>query len=156
MMRMGPRARELGSVLGSIAALVAIAGCGETARSEACAPGDFEPAPLGDGGSGFLRCSGDGSAYLAYDGPDPNAPPDAGTADAGTGEVGAPSACSTSPGAIGFMCPGCATDSDCAPGLVCFPFVNKTGGNLCTRSCKDPTSCPSPSTGCGNNGHCKP
>jgi hypothetical protein len=143
--------------------LCALSACeGATARSEECVPGDFELAPGGDGddgGSRFLLCSGDGSAYEPYDGPNPNIPADAPAPDTGAPDAISPSACSVAGGAkLGFMCAGCMTDADCQAGLVCFDFPNKTG-NVCTRNCttaNQSTVCPPPSEGCGNNGHCKP
>ncbi len=155
------RERRLGRSL-SLAAFLALVGLdaacgGQTALSEECLPGDYQAIRLGDGGSGFLVCDPAGTAYIPYEGPDPNVPPAASSADAGSEDAAA--ACSTAGGAkLGFMCPGCATDDDCQSGLVCFDFPNKTG-NLCTRDCTPPQQaalCPPPSEGCGNNGHCKP
>ena len=140
-----------------------VAACeGDTARSEACLPGDFEVSVLADGGSGFLECNLSGTAYEPYEGPNPNLPPDSGptsSVDASDADAVQPSACSTAGGVkLGFMCPGCTMDGDCQTGLVCFDFPNKTG-NICTRACtpaQQSTLCPAPSEGCGHNGHCKP
>lgn len=136
-----PRAR-----CAPLALLLVLASCTDPAtHGEACLPGDFI-ARTGDGGEELYRCSPDGAAYEPYDGPDPNVVPDA-------------NSCTTAQGAkLGFMCPGCTADADCAEGLVCFDFPNK-GGFLCTRVCATATAatdCPAPSEGCGNNGHCKP
>jgi hypothetical protein len=157
--------RELRIVFGfgALAVLGALgSGCGgETARSEECLPLDFEAVVLADGGAGLLRCNPSGTAYVPYDGPDPNVPLDAGAPEGGEPgtEEDAAAACSKAGGSkLGFMCPGCSTDTDCQAGLVCFDFPNKTG-NICTRDCtpaQQATLCPAPSEGCGNNGHCKP
>jgi hypothetical protein len=158
-----PGARTIRSGLAAVASIAwagAAAGCGGAPRSEECLPGDFEALALEDGGSGFLRCNRDGSAYVPFDGPNPNdlpdvTPPDTGAADAPP----ATATCSAAGGAkLGFMCPGCATDADCQAGLVCFDFPNKTG-NICTRKCtpaEQSTLCPPPSAACGNSGYCKP
>jgi hypothetical protein len=132
------------------ASLALLAGCSDgVPNGEACHPGDYQVAPLADGGSGLTQCVADGGGYAPYEGPDPNAIQPA--VDAG--------ACGATPGAkLGFMCTGCGEDSDCAAGMVCFSFPNK-GGNLCTRVCTSANAssvCPAPSEGCGNNGHCKP
>jgi len=142
------------ALIGALAA--AFAACDtETPNSDACSPGDFERIALADGGASFLQCTAEGGAYVAYDGPDPNALADVAVADA-SGD--APSACdpAANGGKLPFMCFGCTVDGDCAAGLVCFSFPNK-GGNVCTRVCSTASQCPTPpSGGCGNNGHCKP
>jgi hypothetical protein len=154
--------RALARALALALSLVAFAACSmSTPNGESCLPGDFEPITLVDGGAGFLQCIADGSAYLLYSGPDPNALPDANVTEGG---ADAAVSCSTANGTkLGFMCTGCTLEpdgvtSDCATGLVCFDFPNK-GGYLCTRPCTPgnaSTVCPAPSAGCGNNGNCKP
>ena len=152
-MRLAMRARrELGTRLASIAGLfVLLAACNtETANSEACYPGDFEAVTLANGTTELLRCGAEGGAYSPYDGPDPNAIPDANKPDTG--------ACGANGTKLGYFCNGCTTNTDCVSGLDCEPFPNK-GGNICTPECTSANAsmlCVAPSAGCGNNGHCKP
>jgi hypothetical protein len=146
-MRLG--ARRLGMVFGSIGLLV-VACNWQTTNSEECLPADFEAVPLADGGTGLLRCTNEGGAYVPYDGPDPSTPMDASAPDA--------AACGANGAPLGYFCFGCSTTNPCAAGLTCEPFPNK-GGNLCTPACTPATAaalCVPPSAGCGNNGHCKP
>jgi len=152
--------RVLSRALALTLPLALVVACSmDTPNGESCLPGDFAPITLSDGGSGFVECLPDGSAYALYSGPDPNTPPDANVPEGGDAAV----SCSTANGAqLGFMCTGCSVDSDgtsnCASGLVCYDFPNK-GGYLCTRPCTPgnaSTVCPPPSAGCGNNGTCKP
>ena len=147
--------REVGAVLGSLALLAACST--ETAKSEECYPGDYQVVTLPNGTTEYYVCSADAGAYVPNDGSNPNALPDANEPDTSLPDGGSsapPTTCT--PGDLGFMCAGCTTNADCAPGLglVCFPFPNK-GGNLCTLDCPG-NPCPPPSAGCGNNGHCKP
>jgi len=135
--------------------IVVVAACSmDPPNGEECLPGDYTSILLADGGHGFLKCVPDGSAYALYDGPDPNALPDANLEDGGD----AAAACTPVNGKIPFMCFGCTVNSDCVTD-DCFSFPNK-GGNLCTLACTPgnaDTVCPMPLTaGCGNNGNCKP
>jgi hypothetical protein len=149
MATMGYPARAIRTVIGSGFCLL-VASCGQTTSSMECLPGDFEAVTRADGGEDLLRCGADGGAYLPYDGPDPNALPDANVPDA--------TACGADGQKLGYFCHGCSTNSDCAAGLDCQDFTNK-GGNICTPECTSATAsvvCVAPSEGCGNNGHCKP
>jgi hypothetical protein len=118
-------------------------------HQQQCYPGDVEYADasrLADGASAapFVRCNDNGTAYEPFD------PPDAGGASDAS-EAGAN--CDSNAGLLGFMCPGCTRDDECASG-TCVPFTNK--GPHCSHACKSSVDCPPPSGGCGNNGFCKP
>ncbi len=144
--------RVLARALALALPVAIVAACSMNApNGQACEPGDYVPITLVDGGAGFMQCLHDGTAYVLYSGPDPNAVPDASVPDGG--DAGA--MCSTANGEkLGFTCPGCTSDSDCSAGLECFPFNNF--GPRCTHTCKSASDCASPSPGCGNMGVCKP
>lgn len=133
-----------------VATLVACSGEG----GQPCYAGDWAACTCDDGGaSGYQQCDPAGQAYLACD-CSGNYPTLGIYAEAGADGGGdAPAGDAAEAGGGHTMDQPCMTNSDCAPGLVCFHFNAR--GPECTHACTMDSQCEAPSPGCSMMMVCK-
>jgi len=129
------------SVLG-LAVLVLPAACREDGPT--CYAGDFAGCTCSGGALGYQACIASEERYgpCVCDGTTPGLD--------GSFEAAAPAEAGPS-AKLPFMSE-CTTDGECESGN-CHTFSQQ--GTFCTKSCKDTTDCPAPSSGCNNRGICK-
>jgi hypothetical protein len=125
-----------------LVALVLPAACRD--ERPACYEGDFAACSCPDGKAGYQAClpAEEGYGACVCDGTTPGLDgsfEDVADADAGPADK------------LPFMSK-CTTDAECETGR-CHLFSQQ--GAFCTKTCKEITDCPPPSSGCNTRGICK-